>query len=467
MTEFIQTPNHSQELEGIDQLRSYFELGGKPRQAWRVGTEYEQVGVYTATGRAAPYSGAAGIETILRELASRYGWKPKLEDGRIIALYRDQASVTLEPGGQLELAGGQCATIHEAHQEFTTYSREIASVGSDFGISFLGLGIQPISAVNDIEMVPKQRYRIMAPYMSTVGKLGLRMMKQTAAVQVNLDYADEADAMDKLRTAMGLSPIVNAMFANSSIAEGKLSGYVSLRGHIWTDTDPARAGLLPFVFSGTTGFEEYVKWALDAPMYFTIRSGRYVDLTGMPFRRFLTHGHGDMRATTGDWSLHLTTLFLEARLKTYLEVRTPDSQPSHLALAVPALWKGVLYEPGCLEAAWDLVKRWSWDERICAYHDAHRDGLRTRVGRVSLLDLAREILAIAWHGLDQQEALNPNGEDETVYLERLDQQMRSGSSPGQYAAENWAGPWNEDVAHLIAFSSYRGEGSSRSGPPLA
>ena len=253
MTEFIQTPNQSQELESIAQLRSYFELGGKPRQAWRVGTEYEQVGVHASTGRAAPYSGTPGIEAILKELASRYGWKPKLEDGRIIALYRDQASITLEPGGQLELAGAQCATIHETHQEFATHSREIASVGNDFGIAFLGLGIQPISSANDIEMVPKQRYRIMAPYMSTVGKLGLRMMKQTAAIQVNLDYADEADAMNKLRGAMGLSPIVNAMFANSSVAEGKLSGYMSLRGHIWTDTDTARAGLLPFVFSGATG----------------------------------------------------------------------------------------------------------------------------------------------------------------------------------------------------------------------
>jgi len=455
MTEFIQTAGGSQEIDSVSQLRNYFERAGKPRHQWRVGTEYERLGVDAATGCAAPYSGPSGIEAILRELADRYGWEPKREAGSIIALYRGQASVTLEPGGQLEFAGEQCETMHEAYEEFATHSREVMTVASGFGIAFLGLGIQPISAVDDIEMVPKQRYRIMAPYMRTVGKLGLRMMKQTAAVQTNFDYADEADAMEKLRTAMGLAPILSATFANSSIAEGQLNGYMTLRGHIWADTDTARSGLLRFAFSSNTGFNEYVQWALEAPMYFVIRDGKYVDLTGMPFRHFLSHGHQTMRATAEDWSLHLTTLFPEVRLKTYLEVRTPDSQPPHLSLAVPALLKGVLYEPDCLQGAWDLVKRWNWEQRLSISHDAHRDGLKARAGRVPLLDLARELLTIARQGLHRQQALNARGEDETIYLEPLDEQLRSGRSCARHVAQNWESAWNRDVKRLIEFSSYR------------
>jgi glutamate--cysteine ligase len=455
MTEFIQTEEQSQGIESVGQLRTYFERAGKPRNAWRVGTEYEKLGVDAKTGRAAPYSGPAGIETVLRKLAERYGWEPKREGDRIIALYRQNASVTLEPGGQLELSGEQCPTIHCAQEEFATHSREIDTVGRELGIAFLGLGIQPISAIDTIEMVPKRRYGIMAPYMAKVGKLGLRMMMQTATVQANFDYADEADAMHKMRTAMGLTPIVSAMFANSSIAEGRLTGYMTLRGHIWTDTDPARTGLLPFLFSESAGFDEYIRWALDAPMYFVIRDGRYVDLSGLPFRRFLARGHDVLRATAGDWTLHLTTLFPEVRLKTYLEARCADSQPPHLALAVPALLKGVLYDEDCLGAAWDLVKRWKWQERLALYHDAHRDGLQARAGRVPLRDLARELAIIARHGLRTQQACNARGEDETIYLNPLDQQLDSGISPGRYVALNWDHSWNGDIARLIAFSSYR------------
>lgn len=460
MTEFIQTEEQAQEIESVGQLRTYFERAGKPRGEWRVGTEYEKLGVDAKTGQAAPYSGRAGIETVLRELAERYGWEPKREGGHIIALYRDNASVTLEPGGQLELSGEQCATIHCAQEEFAIHSREIDTVGRELGIAFLGLGIQPITPADRIEIVPKRRYGIMAPYMATVGKLGLQMMKQTATVQANFDFADEADAMRKMRTAMGLTPIVTAMFANSSVLDGRLSGYMSFRGHIWTDTDPSRAGLLPFVFSESGGFDEYIAWALDAPMYFVMRDGQYVDLSGLPFRRFLQHGHvdhshGSIRATAGDWTLHLTTLFPEVRLKTYLEVRSADSQPPQLVLAVPALLKGVLYEDDCLAAAWDLVKGWSWNQRLSLYHDAHREGLQARAGRIPLRDLARELAVIARHGLRNQAARNSRGEDETIYLTALEQQLESGASPARYVADNWERGWNRDVSRLIAFSSYR------------
>jgi glutamate--cysteine ligase len=463
MTEFIQAIDHSEELTSTKQLRRYFEQAGKPPDAWRVGTEYEKLGVDAATGRAAPYSGPRGIEAVLKALADRYGWESKQAGGHVIALYRDNASITLEPGGQLELAGEQCDSIHCTLAELSTHSREIASVGSELGIAFLGLGIQPISAVDEIEMVPKQRYRIMAPYMATVGKLGLHMMLQTASVQANFDYADEGDAVEKLRTAMGLTPIVSALFANSPVTEGRLNDYMTLRGHIWSDTDPARAGLLRFVFDDSAGFDEYIQWALDASMYFIIRDGQYLDLTGIPFRRFLAHGHGIAHATMEDWALHLTTLFPEVRLKTYLEVRSADSQPPLLALAVPALLKGVLYEPDCLDAAWDLVRKWNWSQRLDIYHAAHREGLEARIGRVPLLDLARELAVIAREGLRRQGILNPRNEDETIYLQGLDEQLRSGLSPAQVVAENWDRVWGQDVAQLVAFSSYREGESAASG----
>jgi glutamate--cysteine ligase len=455
MSEFIHAAGRDEEIVSVDQLRTYFQRAGKPRAAWRVGTEYEKVAVDAATGRAAAYSGPRGIETVLKRLADRYAWEPKEDGGRVIALYRGQASITLEPGAQLELSGEQCASIHCAHEELVQHVREVVSVGGELGLAFLGLGMQPVSAVDEIELVPKRRYRIMAPYMATVGRLGLRMMKQTATVQANFDYADEADAMAKMRTAMGLTPLLSAMFANSPIADGGLTGYMTVRGHVWTDTDRARAGLLPFVFEAGAGFDEYIEWALDVPMYFVIRDGDYVNLAGTPFRRYLREGHAGTRATMEDWALHLTTLFPEVRLKTYMEVRSADSQPPELMLALPALLKGVLYEPDCLAAAWDLTKRWSWPERLELYHAAHREALAARAGRFPLLDLARELFGIATEGLRRQAALNARGEDETIYLERLRELLAAGKSPAQTIAEQWEGAWRGEVRRLIDHAAYR------------
>jgi len=455
MTEFIQRPDEAAEIDGIGRLRSTFADAGKPADAWKVGTEYEKLGVDARTGMAAPYSGPAGIEAVLGAMAERYGWEPRHEEGRIVALYREDASVTLEPGAQLELSGEQCPSIHCASEEFRTHSREIVSVGRELGIAFLGLGMQPVSEAGAVEMVPKRRYGIMAPYMATAGTLGVQMMKETATVQANFDYADEADAMEKMRVAMGLTPIVSAMFANSSVSGGRRNGYMTMRGHIWTETDSARTGLLRFVFENGAGFDDYIRWALAAPMYFTMRDGKYVSLTGVPFEHFLTHGHSGMRATMGDWSLHLTTLFPEVRLKTYIEVRSADSQPPHLVLAVPALWKGVLYERDCLAGAWDLVKQWSWSQRLSAYNDAHAEALQARVGRLRLLDLARELAVIAREALRRQAVTNAQGLDETIYLDPLDELLRSGKCSARHVAESWEDEWREDVSRLIDFSAYR------------
>jgi glutamate--cysteine ligase len=336
--------------------------------------------------------------------------------------------------------------------------REVVTVGNELGITFLGLGMQPVSRLEEIEWVPKQRYRIMGPYMTRVGSLGQRMMKQTATVQANIDYADEADAMMKMRVGMGIAPLVNAMFANSSVAEGDLNGYMSFRGHIWTDTDAARCGLLPFVFRSDASFADYVEWALDVPLYFILRRGRYVpEVTGIPFRRFLAEGAAGERATLDDWNLHLTTLFPEVRLKGYIELRSADSQPPERMLALPALVKGVFYTADCLQAAWDLVKGWSFEERLALWRDVHREALLTRFRGIKVLDLACELYAVAEEGLRRQGALDRSGRDERVYLERMGEQLDMGRSPARVIAEKWKSEWEPDrrIERLIAYTEYR------------
>lgn len=438
-----------------DDLVEFFHHSGKPRAEWRVGTEYEKVGIERRTAKAISYSGPRGVETILKALTEGYNWEPLEDDGRVIGLSRGNAQVHLEPGGQIELSGEPCESIHCTHAEFTQHIRELLEVAERLDVVFLGLGIQPVSPVEEIEWVPKKRYRIMAPYMAKVGKLGHRMMKQTATVQANIDYSDERDAMAKFRTAMGLSPLITAIFANSPISESQLNGYRSFREHIWTDTDKDRCGLLRFGFFPEVSFEHYVEYALDVPMYFILRDGNYIDFTGVPFRHYLTHGHKGHYALMEDWELHLTTLFPEVRIKRYMEVRSADSQPPELMTALPALIKGVLYEPDCLQAAWDLVKGWSWDERMEVYHDSHRHGLAARIRRFSFLDLAKELLQIAWEGLRRQGAVNANGEDETIYLKPLEDLLSLGKCPADLLVEKWEGELQRDIKKLIEYSAYK------------
>jgi len=456
MTDFRASAN-APPIDSVDQLVEQMHRAGRPRARWMIGTEYEKVVVDRATGRAAPFSGPRGIEAVLRELAERYGWQRKEEDGRTVALARGGASITLEPGGQLELSGEQCATIHDTHEELTTHVREVVTVGNEFGLAFLGLGMQPVSRPDDIEWVPKRRYRIMGPYMTRVGRLGRRMMTQTATVQANIDYVDERDAMRKLRVGMGIAPLVNAMFANSSVSDGDLNGYMSFRGHIWTDTDNARCGLLPFAFRDGATFADYVDWALDVPLYFLLRDGRYVTgVTGIPFRRFLAEGAAGERATLDDWNLHLTTLFPEVRLKGYIELRSADSQPPERMLALPALVKGVFYTDDCLDAARDLVKRWSFEETRSLYRDVHREALQARYRGIQVLEFARELYAIAEEGLRRQAALGEAGRDERIYLERMGEQLAMGRSPARVIAEKWKDEWEWDrrIERLIEYAEY-------------
>jgi glutamate--cysteine ligase len=315
--------------------------------------------------------------------------------------------------------------------------------------------MQPVSPLDDIQWIPKTRYRFMAPYMEQVGTLGHRMMKQTASIQVNFDFSTEADAMMKFRVGMGLVPILTAMFANSPISDGSLNGFLTMRGHVWTDTDRRRSGLLPFAFSEHASFEDYAEYALNVPMYFIVRHGRWIDMTGIRFRQFLTEGHNGERATMEDWTQHLTTLFPEVRIKKYLEIRCIDQQPAELMLAVPALCKGIFYENDCLLAAWDLVKRWDWEERVEAYFASHRQALGVRVRGITLLDYAKELLSIAWTGLERHNQSNAKGENETIYLERLREELAKGQCPAYCVIEKWMGEWNYDVKRLIEGTAYR------------
>lgn len=437
------------------QLEEYFHSCGKAPEEWRIGTEYEKVGIDRNTAKAIPYSGPRGVEAILKALIEEYAWEPYEEDGHIVALRRPKHEIHLEPGGQIELSGEPCVDIHCSNVEFIQHMNELINVADRFNVTFLGLGIQPFSRVEEIEWVPKRRYRIMAPYMATVGTMGHRMMKQTATVQANIDYKDEKDAMAKFRTGMGLVPILVAMFANSPIADGAPTDYKSFRQYIWTRTDKDRAGLLPFAFSPDLTFEHYVDYALDVPMYFIVRDGAYIDFTGITFRQFLEKGHKGHEPMLEDWRLHLTTLFPEVRLKGYLEFRSADSLPLELMPALPAVIKGIFYESDCLTAAWDLVKGWSWDERMTAYRDAQRDALDARFRRFALLDLAKELISIAEEGLRRQHSLSKSGQDETIYLRPLQDMISEGHCPADLVLRRWQGEFRYDVHALIEYSSYK------------
>lgn len=443
-------------IESLDQLIEHFARGAKSRDDFRIGTEYEKVAVDAETGEAIPFGGERGVERVLRDLADQFGWEPQEEAGRVIGLSRPGGEITLEPGGQIELSGRACETLHEAQVELDEHVREVTAVAEPLGIAFLSLGIQPFSRLEDIEWVPKKRYRIMAPYMEKVGTYGHRMMKQTATVQVNLDYHSEADALKKMRISTGLAPVMNAIFANSAVCDGRPTGYLSFRGQIWTDTDDARCGMLPFVFSDQAGFEDYADWALDAPMYFVKRGSDYHDLTGVPFRRFWKEGVGELRATVGDFALHLSTLFPETRLKTYIELRMADSQPPSSMLALSALSKGILYDDDCMEGAWDLVKGWSFEARVETLHRTYREGFGASAGRHKIRDLARELVDIASEGLRRQNCRNEADQTEEIYLESV----RGRVDEGVTLAERFLGAWEANAASddrkwLLDFAGYR------------
>jgi len=437
----------------VADLVAFARAGEKPREAWRVGTEHEKIGLRIADLRPVPYAGENGIEGVLAAVAEQDGWSQVREGDSLVALEKDGASITLEPGGQLELSGVPLRTTFETCEEFHRHLDLIRRVSEPRGIVWLSLGANPLHDVDEIPRVPKARYAVMRSYLPRKGELAMHMMHLTATVQANLDYASEADMAMKMRTAMGVSPIVSALFANSSLHLGKASGFVSRRVHIWRHVDPDRCGMLPFVFEPGFGYQRYVEWALDVPMFFVLRDGRYLSAEGMTFRRFLAVGH-EGPATQKDWNLHLTTLFPEVRLKQFLEVRGADAVPPELTCALPALWKGLLYDDAAREAAWALIADWPFPEREAALEAVARRGLAARVAGRAVLPLARELVSLARAGLARIGDGAGGESDERGFLDPLEAIVERGRSPGEEVLARWEGEWKSSPERLIEYARY-------------
>jgi glutamate--cysteine ligase len=446
-------------IERESQLAEYLAAGCKPKDAWRIGTEHEKFGYCKDTLKPLPYDGPRSIRAMLEGLRDRFGWAEVREGENLIGLVKDGANVSLEPGGQLELSGAPLETIHQTCDEVNEHLREVQAVAEGIGAGFIGLGAAPVWRHEDMPMMPKGRYRLMTDYMQKVGTHGLQMMYRTCTVQVNLDFASEADMVRKFRVALALQPVATALFANSPFFEGRPNGHKSWRSRIWRDLDPARTGMLPFVFEEGFGFEAYARYALDVPMYFVYRDGRYIDARGQSFRDFLK---GRLPALPGevptlsDWADHLTTIFPEARLKKFIEMRGADGGPWRRLCALPAFWVGLLYDEAALDAAWDLAKGLDAATREGLRVAASVDGLQGAAGGVRLHDLAREAVAIAEAGLKARARPGAGGmiPDETHFLNALKESVETGRVPADELLEKYHGPWGGDLSRIYAEYSY-------------
>ena len=444
-----------------DDLVRHIELGCKPAADWRIGTEHEKFGFHRKTNRPLAYHGPSGVRAVLEGLIARFGWLPVMEGEHIIALTRPAGqaggTVSLEPGGQLELSGGTLTTVHETAAEMAEHVAQVRAVGDDLDVGFMGLGFSPVWTRAETPRMPKGRYDIMTAYMPKVGKMGLDMMYRSCTVQVNLDFSSEADMVKKLRVSLALQPIVAAIFANSPLTEGKPNRYQTFRSAVWLDTDKQRTGMLPFAFEPGMGFERYVDYALDVPMYFVYRNGRYIDASGKSFRDFMA-GKLDVlpgeRPTIEDWADHLSTLFPEVRLKRFLEMRGADVGSPESVSALPALWVGLLYDAGALDAAYDLIKDWAPTERQAVRDAVPRTALLTPFRQATVLDIARQCVRIAEDGLKRRGLLDDDGRDEQRHLRLAHEIVSTGKTCADHVLKRLNGPWAGDATRAFADLAY-------------
>jgi glutamate--cysteine ligase len=438
-------------IEGRDDLLSLFQKGEKPKADWRIGTEHEKFVYRLADHRAPSWDEPGGIRDLLMGL-TEFGWSPVLENGKVIALSGSDGTISLEPAGQLELSGAPLATLHDTCSEAGRHLKQVKAVGDRLGLGFLGLGMWPDKTRAELPVMPKGRYAIMLRHMPRVGSLGLDMMLRTCTIQVNLDYSSEADMVKKFRVGLALQPLATALFANSPLTEGKPNGFKSFRSHIWTDTDPHRTGMLPFVFDDSFGYERYCDYALDVPMYFVMRDGRYIDCAGESFRAFLDGKLPQLpgeRPTLADWTDHLSTAFPEVRLKSFLEMRGADGGRWGRICALPALWVGLLYDQGALDAAWDLVKHWTIEEREALRAAVPAQALEAPVpGGGTMLDLGARVLDIASAGLSARAMLDDGGTNEVGFLDPLRDVINTGITPADRLLTWYNGDWKGDVSHV-------------------
>lgn len=446
-------------IEHHSELAHYLEEGCKPPTDWRIGTEHEKFGYCLEKHLPLPYKGKCSILSMLEGLRDRYQWAPVEEAGRLIGLEKGGANISLEPGGQLELSGAPLESIHSTCDEVNTHLREVKTIADRIGAGFIGLGAAPVWTHDQMPMMPKGRYKLMTPYMERVGTMGTTMMYRTCTVQVNLDFASEADMVKKFRVSLALQPLATALFANSPFLEGKKNGWLSWRSNVWQNLDAARTGMLPFVFEDGMGFERYVDYALDVPMYFVYREGAYVDALGQSFRDFL---RGELPALPGekpmisDWADHLTTIFTEVRIKRFMEMRGADGGPWRRLCALPAFWVGLLYDQSALDAAWDLVKDWTAEEREEMRRNAGQFGLKAKIHNHSLHDLARDVLQIAQEGLVARGRKGADGMigDESHFLNALHESVETGKTPADELLELFDGEWHGDLDKIYASCSY-------------
>ncbi len=446
-------------IEKYNQLIEYLASGCKPKSDWRIGTEHEKFGYCKETLAPIPYSGNRSVLAILKGLEKEYGWKPVKENDNIIGLSKNGANVSLEPGGALELSGAQLQTVFQTCNEVNEHLLEVKSIADKLNIGFIGLGAAPHWKHIEMPMMPKGRYKLMSEYMDKVGTMGKSMMFRTCTVQVNLDFSSETDMVQKMRVALALQPIATALFSNSPFFEGNLTGHKSWRSRIWRSLDPQRTGLLPFVFNEGFGFEAWVEYALDVPMYFVYRDGNYINALGQSFRDFMK---GELPALPGelptlsDWADHLTTIFPEARLKKFIEMRGADAGQWHRLCALPAFWVGICYDQGSLDAAWDIVKNWDENDRENLRIVAAEDGLKGSVGSISLIDLAKEAVRVSESGLKKRAQASSNGlySDESLFLESLKENIEKRKSSADELLEKYHGSWNKDLTKVYEEYSY-------------
>jgi len=437
------------------ELVAWIAQGEKAPDAFRLGTEHEKFPFYRDDLGPVPYEGAAagrsgGIRQLLEGMQARLGWEPILDAGHIIGLAGPDGggAISLEPGGQFELSGAPLANVHETARELEQHLADLTAVAEPHGIGFLGLGHSPLWTREQTPMMPKRRYQIMKRYMPRVGTRGLDMMFRTCTVQVNLDFADEADMVRKLRVSLALQPMAAALFAASPFSDGRLNGFQSMRSEIWRDTDNARSGMLPLAFDAGMSYEAYVDWALDVPLYFVKRGDTYHDVAGASFRDLLAGKLAELpgeRATMSDWANHLSTLFPEVRLKRYIEMRGADAGPVEMLNALPAFWVGLLYDRGSLDAAWDLVKGWSAEERQQLRDTVPKAGLNATIAGRPLRELAHEVVEIARAGLSRRARRDTAGDDETIYLEPIREIAESGRTLAERLAVREQGSWGGKV----------------------
>jgi glutamate--cysteine ligase len=446
-------------IESRDELVAWFEAGNKPKDQFRVGTEHEKFPFTVDGHRPVPYAGPRGIRALLEGMHNLLGWEPIMEGDNIIGMFdvTGGGAISLEPGGQFELSGAPLVNVHQTASELMAHLAQVREVAKPLGIGFLGMGMTPNWSRADMPMMPKGRYKIMTNYMPKVGKYGLDMMYRTCTVQANLDFSSEADMVKKLRVSLALQPIATALFANSPFTEGKPNGFLSFRSHIWTDTDNARAGMLPFAFEDGMGFDRYVDYALDVPMYFIKRGDKYIDVSGKSFKDFFA-GKLDAlpgeRPTISDWANHLSTIFPEVRLKRYLEMRGADCGPWRRLPSFSAYWVGLLYDDDVLNACWDMVKDWTAEQRQKLRDEVPVHGFRAEIGSRNVFTLAQETLRLAARGLQQRGQLDRNGRDETRYLRPLEESIARGITPAEELLEKYFNDWNSSVEPIFDEYAY-------------